>query len=1117
MMTLMGLSIRSAVFYWRTHLSVLAGTMLASAVLVGAMLVGDSVKYSLVQSALLRLGNVHYTVDLQGRFFREDLADRVEAQSGIKTAPVLFLHGIAIKQQSEGSKRHQVNNVQVVGVDKRFWGFSGSSPEPLTEDGIAINEKLAAELGLKQGDEISVRIGKPSLLPRDAPLSSRKGDDTVRGTFSITSIIPDSRLGRFSLTASQIVKYNVFVDLKWLQKKLSLQDRANLLLAGDGGVSGITRLNDAVKEAWQIGDAGLAWREIEGRRLFQIESDRIFMDPVVTRAVQGMENSVGVLTYLINSITREDQEVQASTPYSFVAAISPSTNRSLGVVPADMKDDEIILNQWLADSLQARTGTTVKLSYYELLPSNKFIEKSRSFKVSGVLDMAAVSTEKELAPRFPGLTDVDRCSDWDIGIPLEKARVEDKANEAYWKTYRDTPKAFVTLKAGQEMWSNRFGGLTAVRYSEAFCEKELVVERLRKRLNPAELGLSFLPVRQTALNAANEAMDFGQLFLGMSFFLIVAGLMLTAMLFSFGIQQRSEELGILLAVGYRSGQVRLLMIQESCLIALTGSVAGALLGTFYTRALIWGLGTFWQGAVASSAIQYHAEPMTVLKGLIFSFLCALFALVLALQKQFRKSARELLSGDSLQDTGCSRKLEVRRALSFRSVLSITGVIVALGIIAHAVITGSKHTVPVFFGAGALLLISLLGLGLELISHLGFSARYLSLDGLGFRNAGRRLGRSMTVAALIACGCFMVFAVSSMQEDVGADADKRFSGTGGFALLGESTIPVQADLNTVEGRRKFRLDGELALQNVSIISMKVRDGDDASCLNLNRAQSPRLLGVNPGTFSAKKAFIPDGGENAWDLLNEKFPDGVVPALAGDSNTAMWGLERKAGRDDGDILTYRDEKGGIFRVKLVGTLPMRLSIFQGAILISSETFEEKYPSEGGYRMFLVDVKGGDGDEVKDLLSDRMDRFGLRLVPPVQRLREFYAVESTYMLMFLVLGGMGLLLGSAGMGIVVLRNILERRGELGLLRAVGYSGRQVRRVILAEHWLVLGVGLVAGVVASLVAMWPSFSAPGVKLPYLTIVLFFFGIVIFQFVWIAVSVRMAMHQSMLASLRNE
>lgn len=1116
-MTGLGLSIRSAVFYWRTHLSVLAGTMLAAAVLVGAMLVGDSVRYSLVQSALLRLGDVHYAMNVQGRFFREDLADRVESESEIKTTPVLLLRGIATKQQGEGSKKRQVNDVQVVGVDKRFWGFSGNFAEALTEDGIAVNVKLATELGLKQGDEISIRIGKPTLLPRDAPLSSRKSDDTVRGTFPVVSIIPDNRLGRFSLTASQIVPYNVFVDLKWLQKRLSLEARANLLLAADGGDATERKLSDAVTKSWRIEDAGLVCREVENRGLFQIESDRIFMDPVISRAVQGIEGSVGVLTYLVNSISREGTNGQARTPYSFVTAISPSTNRLLGVVPADMKDDEIILNRWLADNLPAKTGETVRLSYYELLPSNRFVEKSRVFKVSGILEMADVSMEKELAPKFPGLTDVDRCSDWDIGIPLDKAKMEDKANEAYWKTYRDTPKAFVTLKAGQEMWSNRFGGLTDVRYSEARCGKELVVETFLKRVNPSELGLGFLPVRQTALKAANDAMDFGQLFLGMSFFLIVAGLMLTAMLFSFGIQQRSKELGILLAVGYRPGQVRRLMIQESCLIALAGAIAGALLGTFYTRALIWGLSNFWQGAVANSAIQYHAGPLTIVEGIVVSFLCALFSLVLAMRKQFRKSAWELLSGDSLQSMACPAGPNVRRARSLRGVISAAGVAVALGIIAYAVITGSQDTVPVFFAAGALLLIALLGLGRELLIHLNVSGGHLSLDGLGFRNAGRRIGRSMTVAALLACGCFLVFAVSSMQEDVGARAERRSSGTGGFAFFGESTIPVQADLNTVEGRRKFRLDGESALQGVSFISLKVRDGDDASCLNLNRAQSPKLLAVNPDVLAEMKAFILPGSENVWDLLKEKLPDGVVPGLAGDSNTAMWGLERKAGRDNGDILMYRDEQGGMFRVKLVGSLPMRLSVFQGTILIPAGSFEEKYPSESGYRMFLVDVPGGTGTEVKEILNDRLDRLGFSLVPAVQRLREFYAVESTYMLMFLVLGGMGLLLGSAGMGIVVLRNIMERRGELGLLRAVGYSDGQVRRMILAEHWLILGVGLVVGIVASLVAMWPSFSAPGVALPYLTIVLFFAGIAGFQVLWIVISVWMAMRQSMLGSLRSE
>lgn len=1119
-MTRLQLSIRSAAYYWRAHVGALAGTAIAGAVLVGAMLVGDSVKYSLRQSALLRLGGIHHVLGTQGRFFRQDLADRLAKETGAGIAPILLLRGIALTQDNAGSEPRQVNNVQVVGVDGCFAGVGGSEEGPPGDNEVAVNAKLAAALGLKTGDSLSVRIGEPSLFPRDAALSLRAGDDTRRWTFTVRTIVADAKLGRFSLAANQVVPFNAFVNLKWLQNAVNLQGRANFLLADGRPLRSSNDLGSALRKVWRIEDAGLTLREVREKGIILLESDRVFMDPPVSGSVlvadegkQGKWQSVGTLTYLVNSISFGTN----STPYSFMAAMSPSADRGLGPVPQDMADDEIILNRWLADCLSARTGGTVRVEYYELSPANKFIERSREFRVRSFVEMASIAGERELGPKFPGLTDVERCADWDIGMPLDKAKVADKANEAYWENFRATPKAFVTLKAGQDMWANRFGNLSGVRYPAAVSDVDTVAGVLKRRLDPSIAGLVFVPVREHALKAAGEALDFGQLFLGMSFFLVVAALMLVGLLFSFGVQQRSAETGVLLAVGYRPANVRRLLMTEGCFVAGMGAVVGALLGALYTRLLIWGLTNFWQGAVANSAIQYHVEPLTILEGAVACFVCAIASMAVAMRRQSARPARELLSGGPLSSPAPAAA--GRLAGATFEILPWVGVMIAGVIITVTVVKGTHDIAPAFFAAGALLLLSGLGLARLLLIRLERVGGKLSITSLGVRNAGRRRARSLTVTGLLACGCFMVFAVSSMREDFGADALLRSSGTGGFSLYGEATLPVQDDLNSHDGRKKLRLDGEVSLENAAIVSIKVHDGDDASCLNLNRAQSPRLLGVDPGDFAVRKAFMPDGaGGVPWDLLNERLPDGVVPGLAGDKNTAMWGLGgMRTGVKDGDTLTCRDERGGEFKVKLVGSLPMKLSVFQGSVLIPAGAFTEKYPSENGYRIFLVDTPGGKSGAVADVLARRLEKYGLDLVPAVDRLREFYAVESTYMAVFLMLGGLGLILGSAGMGIVVARNILERRSEIGLLKAVGYSDSQLRRVLLLEHWIILALGFVIGVVSSFAAMWPSLTTPGVRLPYGTILILMTGVALFNVLVVGVSVLLSNRGSPVEALRSE
>jgi putative ABC transport system permease protein len=131
-------------------------------------------------------------------------------------------------------------------------------------------------------------------------------------------------------------------------------------------------------------------------------------------------------------------------------------------VPADMRDDEILVNQWLADDLRVKPGDAVELSYYVVDSGSRLVERTNAFRVRQIVPLKGIYADRTLMPEFPGLAKAESTHDWDAGFPLVyPIRAKD---EAYWKTYRGTPKAFVTLAAGQAMWANRFGSLTAIRY-----------------------------------------------------------------------------------------------------------------------------------------------------------------------------------------------------------------------------------------------------------------------------------------------------------------------------------------------------------------------------------------------------------------------------------------------------------------------------------------------------------------------------------------------------------------------------------------------------------------------------------------------------------------------------
>jgi ABC-type antimicrobial peptide transport system permease subunit len=252
------------------------------------------------------------------------------------------------------------------------------------------------------------------------------------------------------------------------------------------------------------------------------------------------------------------------------------------------------------------------------------------------------------------------------------------------------------------------------------------------------------------------------------------------------------------------------------------------------------------------------------------------------------------------------------------------------------------------------------------------------------------------------------------------------------------------------------------------------------------------------------------ESPWMVLDERLPEGVIPAVA-DLSVIVWGL----GKALGDVLTYSDEKGETFQIKLMGGLAN--SVFQGNIIISEKTFLEKYPSISGYRIFLVDAPPERATDVADRISWAMQDQGLDLTSASARLAQFNTVQNTYLSIFLILGSFGLLLGSVGLGVVVWRNVNERRGELALLRAVGYSKNSIRTILLSEHVALLAVGIVLGVVAALLATLPSLLTPGTEIPYPTILIILLVVSLNGIVWTFSAASLATKEDLIPALRKE
>ena len=362
---------------------------------------------------------------------------------------------------------------------------------------------------------------------------------------------------------------------------------------------------------------------------------------------------------------------------------------------------------------------------------------------------------------------------------------------------------------------------------------------------------------------------------------------------------------------------------------------------------------------------------------------------------------------------------------------------------------------------------------------------------------------------------MVVAINAFRIYPGEEAELRASGTGGFTLYAESSVPIVQDLGSVSSRSFWGMNPS-TLEGTRFVNMRVRDGDDASCLNLNRAQEPRILGVSldelakRGAFSFQDLEEMEYQDRPWDLLKQGHGDGVIPAI-GDYSTVFWGLGKKIG----DMLIYHNRKGEEIQVRIVGII--RDSIMQGNLIISEEAMARYFPEVEGYRAWLIDTPVERKIEVSEHLTRRMADAGLSVETTVERLEVFSRVQNTYLSIFLVLGGLGLMLGCIGLGLIVARNLLERQGELAMLRAVGFSKHTLLRMVFYEHVYLLAAGLLAGLICAIISVTPAIRAATGQLPLGLLAIMTLIIGISGLFWVLISTGIALRGAILTPLRNE
>ena len=903
-----GLVRRNLRYYWRTNLAVALGCAMAVAALVGSLLVGDSVRGSLHDLAIERLGRVEYAVESPS-FFRAQLAADLLAQPQAKGAadfavPAILAVGAA--KPAEGGA--VVNRVNVIAVPPEFSDIALEPFSPPQDRRIVVNSTLAADLGISEGDALLLTLGREQDAPADSIFMRRSRAQTTRTLRLVVGrIIPSRGAGAFNLRQESSPPRNLYVALDWLQAQLKQPGQANAILIGrkaaQAAVEGQAALADALAASWRLADCGLRLRPVPEFGYLALQSGQIVLPAAAVARAEHIAGKLGMSyrpssVYLATTLERIVPKTQGSEiHYCLVAGLDPRAApagplpMAGGGAPPALGKNDILLNAWAAQALGARVGDSIG---------------PWKAQVRGIVAMEGAALDQGLVPEFEGITDAASIADWDLPFAID-AKLITPADESYWRQYRTVPKAFLPVDVVRGFWpgtqqsgtASSYGGLTSVALAppEGMSLKA-AAERFESafRRGPAsDFGLAVQPVRAQALATAKGTTDFGVIFLSMSFFLVAAAAGMVGLLLRLAVERRASQFGIMSATGFPVRSAARVLTGEGFLLGAAGVLLGVpgghrLCVADHPRAADTMVG---RGRGFESRSSRHAAEPGDRRGRRIPGLRGRRPLGRAAAAPdadaapARRLARDGRAAAEAHPPARAGNRH-RRAGPGGGIARVRAAGDAFG----------RRRLP---GLRRMLLAGFLALACA-----GFQraerapAEKVSLWRLGWRGASRDWVRSLLTAGLIASASFIIVVVAANQRDLSrANTAERRSGAGGFSLLARSDVPIMTDLNTAAGREALGLPPEAAdeFAGTKFLSFRMTAGDDASCLNIQQPAQPRVLGVPARAGGARRLQLHGGAADIGEPVaapGERRPQRRSdPGIRGRHERGV-GAARRAGR-------------------------------------------------------------------------------------------------------------------------------------------------------------------------------------------------------------------------------
>ena len=551
-----------------------------------------------------------------------------------------------------------------------------------------------------------------------------------------------------------------------------------------------------------------------------------------------------------------------------------------------------------------------------------------------------------------------------------------------------------------------------------------------------------------AEDAAQQSADIKDGFSFLTTFLLVfagisvfVGAFLIFNTFSITVAQRTREFGMLRTLGASSRQVLATVFSEALMLGIIASALGIVAGLGFV-ALVTGAFKAIGFELPQSGVVITADSIIV--PLIVGIVATLGSAIVPALRATRVTPLEALREDAQgTEKPSRRRVWIARALVLVGILAIAAGLFATSSFGSALPLLGLGLILLFVGiamlAGTLVtpLASFVGRPIEKLR--GVTGR------LARENTLRNPSRTATTSAALMIGvALVVFAAvfaASATKSVGDALDETFAGdliianTDGFS-------PISPDI----ARQVGDVEGVETVSQLSGAPAEVETGTTEQSL---------IAGLDPATITKVATLDWVDGDNA--TMTGLGPDEAIVE-------SQWADDH--GVSVGDTVTLRTTTGEEVPVHVVGSLRDRVQLLVTSLALPLDTIRARFDARQDFADLVGFTPGADaaatGDRVDKLLADRFPQAEARDQQQFKQEQED-GINQLLALIYVLLA-LSVVVSLFGVVNTLVLTIYERTREIGMLRAIGASKSQIRRMVRYESLITAMIGALIGAVVGL-----------------------------------------------------